>query len=211
MPTDESILLPGPHAKTRRVLRALLAVALAGGLSAGCGDTGQPTVGPTPDPAPSETTDTVSPTPAPSSDDVELPSGEVWQWAFGQNVWEDPLYTLSKEQAFSPGITDIYANTMGFSLTPDEQGIVRVVTLFNEGTGMVAYPGELPLGLDWSMTGGELVDLLGQESLNAVDGIPFSFSVVTSEGYGVDVDVAATHQEDLSDAPMTSITVRPPQ
>jgi hypothetical protein len=140
-----------------------------------------------------------------------MPTGEVWQWAFGQNVWEDPLYTLSKEQDFSPGNTDIYANTMGFSLTPDEHGTVQIVTLFNEGAGMIDYRGQLPGGLDWSMTGGDLLDMLGQQSLSAIDGLPFYYDAVTSEGYDLDVYVAASHQEELPDAPMTSIIVRPPQ
>lgn len=204
MPHDD--FLSGRLPGRRRTHSTLLAFALAAVLVTGCGDSDDGRADPTP--SPPSTSDTPTPLPGPS-DGVDLPAGEVWQWALGQNVWEDPLYTLSQEQSFSPGSTDVYANTLGFSLTPDEQGVVRVVTLFNAGTGMVAYPGRLPGGLDWSMTGSDLVAELGEETLTAIDGVPFSFSTVTTDGYQLDVYVAALHQDELAGAAMTEIAVRP--
>lgn len=217
MPNLDFVGVPRSRVGTRlrSKAQALLAVALVGWLLTACGNSNEPSStnsDSTPDPVSVEaTTQSTSPTPVHSDEEADQPSGEVWQWAFGQNVWEDPLLTISQEQHFSPGNTDIYANTMGFSLTPDEQGTVVIVTLFNEDTGMVAYPGQLPGGLDWSMTGGDLMAMLGQESLSAIDGVPFSFSAVTNDGYDLELYVAASHMEDLPAAPLSSIIVRPSQ
>ncbi|MCA1781208.1 MAG: hypothetical protein ABR500_03250 [Dermatophilaceae bacterium] len=132
----------------------------------------------------------------------EIPEGEIWQWAVGQNVWEDPLYALSREQ-LPPGATDIYAHTLGFSLTPDVQGSVAVATLFNQGTGMEAYPGALPGGLDWSITGGDLLDILGDGS--AVGPYPTDeFLEFTDDGYELTISTNAMHEEELPYASMTS-------
>jgi hypothetical protein len=136
-----------------------------------------------------------------------MPSGEVWQWAFGMNVWEDPLYTLSREQNFSPGNTDIYANTMGFSLTPNVEGDVVIVTLFNKDTGMNAYAGKLPAGLDWSYTGGMLLRAWGPGTLSGGYGTPLEFGV-TVDGYERTVSTSAMHQDELENSRITSIAVR---
>jgi hypothetical protein len=142
---------------SRRVIHLLLAAAIVvvAGLT-GCGE-GWSEQHETTNQSSTETPRTVAPGPTEEPTRSGMPSGEVWQWAFGMNVWEDPLYTLSREQNFSPGNTDIYANTMGFSLTPNVEGDVVIVTLFNKDTGMNAYAGKLPAGLDWSYTGGTLL------------------------------------------------------
>lgn len=154
-----------------------------------------------------ETPNEVAPGPTAEPTQTGMPSGEVWQWAFGKNVWEDPLYTLSKEQNFSPSNTDIYANTMGFSLTPNVEGDVVIVTLFNEDTGMNAYAGKLPAGLDWSDTGGTLLRAWGPATLSGGYGIPLEFGL-TNDGYQLTVSTSAMHQDELENSRITSITVR---
>lgn len=218
-----------------RVLPRVVAATLTAGLLVACGDVdprasipeepsqSTSTEWTTPDETDSSTTTSTDSTIPDETDNIatiptdeptsyvptsEIPEGEIWQWAFGQNVWEDPLYALSKEQNFSPGATDIYANTLGFSLTPDVQGNVAVVTLFNQGTGMEAYPGALPGGLNWSITGGDLLDILGDGS--AVGPYPtYEFQAFTDDGYELTISTNAMHEEELPYASMTSITVRP--
>jgi hypothetical protein len=160
------------------------------------------------------TPDTMGGNTADSTDDAtryttagEFPEGEVWQWAFGMSVFEQPLYKITQEQDFRPGHTDITMNTLGFSLTPDEQGRVVVVTLFNEDTGMKAYPGALPGGLDWSMTGADLLGLLGEGS---AFGLTYQFTAGTSDGYSLEIAMSTRHEDELPSASIKSITVRPP-
>lgn len=94
------------------------------------------------------------------------PPSEIWQWALGRNVWTDPaLQPYSRNLGMDSYHLEISVQSQGFRLIPDDVGNVSMVRLVNDeaklgynwgGTPFKAYQGQLPDGLSWNYTAGDL-------------------------------------------------------
>ncbi|TCC20573.1 hypothetical protein [Kribbella sindirgiensis] len=186
---------------------ALLAVFVGAALTVG-GD------GPRPGPTPT----TVGPTYS-HSPDPAVPSGEIWQWALGRNLWTDPGLAAYAEDLGTdwgdPG-TDANVHSRGFQLTADSSGTVTAVTLYNDEsalgypageTSFSAYQGSLPMGLTWNTTATDLGVVYGAANQTGGYGTEIAFTYVTPGGEQVRLSFAARHERDLPGSPIHSITV----
>lgn len=142
--------------------------------------------------------------------------GEIWQWALGRNVWEDPQLQRYTRQLGSSEETDVMVQSQGFSLTPDGSGVVTAVTLFNDETALglpasessfSAYQGLLPMGLTWGTTAIQMGAVYGASNQSGGYGTTITFTYV-SDGYSLQVGFAALHERDLPQSPIHSIVVR---
>ena len=142
--------------------------------------------------------------------------GEIWQWALGRNVWEDPQLQRYSRQLGSSEETDVMVQSQGFSLTPDGSGVVTAVTLFNDETALglpvsessfSAYKGRLPMGLTWGTTARQMGAVYGASNQSGGFGTSITFMYV-SDGYSLQVGFAARHERDLPQSPIHSIVVR---
>ena len=150
----------------------------------------------------------------------EQPTGEIWEWALGRNVFEDPaLYKLTSQLGHAPDYdTDINVQSRGYQLTMDSEGTVVQVTLYNDEnelgypgseTNFSAYSGRLPGGLTWQETASTMgAQANGENQVGGGWGIEYSFRYATQDGYRLEVTFAAAHSDELAEAPIHSIGVR---
>ncbi|WP_421735285.1 hypothetical protein [Cellulomonas sp.] len=160
---------------------------------------------------PQESTD---PVPEP----VAEPAGEVWQWALGSNVWDDPRLARYAADLGAPDTSvDVNANAEGFQLVLDSDGTVVSVVLFNDETALGlpesptsfrAYPGELPAGLTWSDTADSVVARYGMGTQSGGWGTEVALTYAWTDGASITLGFAATHEAELPGAPLHTITLR---
>ena len=189
-----------------------LGTVLAISLLSGCGSPSPPP-GPTSTPAPTRSTDTPAPVP---TTERPTPSGEIWQWALGRDVWNDPALQRYAHDLGRSDDTDVNVQSEGFQLTVDSTGTVTAVTLYNNEnalglpgaeTNFSAYEGTLPMGLSWNDTASDIGAEYGAANQSGGYGTSITFAYTTNDGYRVDVAFLAGHESDLPASPIHSITV----
>ena len=160
--------------------------------------------------------ETTDPTPEPQP--TPEPVGEIWQWALGSNVWDDPRLARYAADLGTPDTSvDVNANAEGFQLVLDSDGTVVSVVLFNDETALGfpvsstsfrAYPGELPAGLTWSDTADSVVATYGMGTQSGGWGTEIAFTYAWTDGISITLGFAATHEAQLPAAPLHTITLR---
>lgn len=187
---------------------AIAAAVLATGMLASCSSASLPQP-----PVPSGST---APAPSQSGDTAQPPAGEIWQWALGRNVWDDPALQPYTHELGLTSDTDVNVQSKGFQLTADPSGTVYSVTVYNDETALglpgvetnfSAYSGALPLGLTWSDTADDVVSRYGTGNQAGGYGTPITFTYLTQDGYRVEVGLFASHEADLAGAPIHYIRV----
>ncbi|MGB7981507.1 MAG: hypothetical protein WCF36_12025 [Candidatus Nanopelagicales bacterium] len=149
--------------------------------------------------------------------DEPVPSGEIWQWALGRSIWDDP--TLADLAAtMGPSSDSISMQPYGFQLDVDVSGAVAAVLLFNDEVALglpasdssfSAYPGALPAGLSWDDTYDTIVSRHGRGALITGGwGVAYSFAYRTTDGYEIDVTYLANHEDELPGSPLHVVTLR---
>lgn len=184
-------------------LGAIAAAILAAGMLAACGTSRS--YGPSP-----------LPRPVPSSSPAQAPSGEIWQWALGRNVWDDPALQPYTHDLGRTEDTDVNVQSQGFQLTPDSSGAVYSVTVYNDETALGlpyvetnfnAYRGKLPLQLTWSDTANDVTRMYGAGNQAGGYGTTITSTYLTRDGYRVEVGFMALHDQDLPNSPIHYIRV----
>lgn len=145
------------------------------------------------------------------------PTGEIWQWALGRDVFTDENLKQYSQSLGTTGHTDVDVQSEGFKLTVTS-GIVTAVTLYNDETALgypgsssnfTAYRGQLPLNLTWQSTAGSMGVQYGASNQSGGFGTDITFSYTTTDGYDVVVGFVARHQQDFTpETPIHYITVR---
>jgi hypothetical protein len=115
------------------------------------------------------------------------PPGEIWEWALGRNAFNDPdlaRYTggVGRQAGVPLGdnVIGIYTADEavnlagGFKLIPWADSTIGSVELYNSDGQFQAYPGRLPVGLSWDMTGADIEAVYD----GAFQFVPFSGSVM---------------------------------
>jgi hypothetical protein len=148
---------------------------------------------------------------------VPRAEGEIWQWAIGRNLWDDPaLQQYARDLGTSWEHTDAHVQSQGFALTADGSGVVTAVTLFNDETALGlpvsetsyrAYQGRLPLGITWRTTADDLISMFGPANQSGGYGTSITFSY-RQAGHVLEVAFAARHERDLPGSRIHSIVVR---
>lgn len=151
------------------------------------------------------------------SGDVAVPSGEIWQWALGRNIWDDEALA-GLAATIGPNSDSITIQPYGFQLDVDASGTVAAVLLFNDEVALglpasessfSAYQGSLPAGLSWQDTYDTVVGRYGEGALLTGGwGVPFSFAYQTEVGYEIDLTFLASHSDELPGAPLHIVTLR---
>lgn len=152
------------------------------------------------------------------------PRGEIWEWALGRNAFTDPdlaPYTqgLGRTATCDYGSCGSFTSTEvveladGFKLIPGADSTIRTVELYTSDGQFQAYPGRLPVGLDWGMTGADVAAMYG-DSFNFVPDSthfnPVAFRGVSGDGrYLIEIDFAVFNPAQVPGAPLHKIAVSP--
>ncbi len=148
------------------------------------------------------------------------PSGEIWTWVLGRNVYDDPALRQYTRNIGYRNSSDISVQSEGFQLHPDAKGNVTSITLFNnewalglpcDSSCFLAYPGILPMGLPWSATAGDILENYPPPYKHGgLGAIPIQFRYSTKDGWlVVELEFMAESDRDLPGSPLHSITVSP--
>lgn len=147
-----------------------------------------------------------------TSSEFRSHQGEIWTWALGRNVRTDP--DLKYYKVRDDG--SVVVQSEGFILGTDASGAVTAVTLYNDesalglpyvDSNMKAYKGSLPEGLSWRDTATEVISKFGSGKQFGGYGIPITLTYPMSGGRYLEVELLATHENDLANSPIHSISV----
>lgn len=147
-------------------------------------------------------------------------SAEIWQWALGRNVWDDPSLANLASSLGASSSTAILAQPYGFQLVLDSSGNVTKVVLYNDETALglpvsdtsfSAYPGALPADLSWDDTIDTVVARYGAgEEVLGGWGTEYTHAYQTEDGLILEVAYVAKHENELPGSPLHTITLRLP-
>lgn len=143
---------------------------------------------------------------------------EVWQWALGRS-WDDPVLSPYFADLKQDGTyRSLVVVDNGFKLLFDPRsGRVAAVLLYNDearlglppGNLFGAYPGRLPGGLTWDMTGPDVVNQLGEPDTSYTAGanVQMSFTWYNVDGYQLIVTLNSSHRSEFPTAPIHNIQI----
>jgi hypothetical protein len=214
----------GTHVTRRSAILMVAAAVLAWGGVTACGSAGS-TGGSPPDTRYASGAAPTDPVDGDADDDggdeaatpADSPSGEIWQWAIGRNVWTDPYLRRYSAGLGRSSRTDVNVKSEGFQLTLDGSGAVAAVTLYNDETSLgfpasssnfEAYRGGLPGDLSWDTTPEDIDASYGDPNRSGGFGTEIRFTYQAGAGYLIEVAFTARHERDLAGSSIHSITVR---